>query len=285
MDLVLFVTADGLPRPDTETPLVVAELEAMGIAARMVPWDAPLRWADAELVVVRSTWDYHRRLGDFLAWCDRVQSRTRLVNPAAVLHWNSHKSYLVDLAAAGVPTVPTRVVPQGTRVAPGDPLCEGSGAVVVKPAVSNGAVGALRGERDDPRLRRHLAELAGAGDVLVQPFVESVVDAGETSLVYLDGELSHAVCKRPAHGDYRVQTHLGATVGPHRVTAAELRVGERALATVADPCLYARVDLVATVAGPAVMELELIEPALFLGHDPDATRRLAAGVVRWLGGR
>ena len=274
-----------MPGPDTESHLLVAALEARGIAAEIRAWDARCDWAAVSLVVVRSTWDYVDRLGQFLAWADHVESVARLANSAAVLRWNTHKSYLIELARQGVATVPTRILTRDTGQLDLSGLFAGAAELVVKPAVSIGAVGARKGAAGEPALVEHATNLLQRGDVLVQPFVGSVVEQGETSLMFAGSEHTHAVRKVPAARDYRVQDHLGGSVHRHRPTPAELAVARAALAAAPESCLYARVDLVHTDDGPVVMELELTEPTLFLDEDPLAAERFADAVAAHLRSR
>ena len=267
MSNVALVTASALPKPDLESHLILESFRQRGVSASLVPWDAAFDWASADLVVIRTPWDYFQRLDEFLRWADRVESMTRLANPAEVLRWNTHKSYLLDLAAAGVAIVPTLVLPKGTRVVSAEHMPT-SVDVVVKPAVSIGAIGALRARADDPAAVAHAIELATSGDVLLQPFIPSVLESGETSLMFARGQLSHAVRKIPSPGEYRVQDHHGGSVRSHRATADEISVARAALDVAPSSVTYARVDLVSTDRGPVVMELELVEPALFLDADP-----------------
>jgi glutathione synthase/RimK-type ligase-like ATP-grasp enzyme len=288
---VLLATARELPRPVHENTLLLDALAARGVGAALVPWDGDADWEAADVVVVRTPWDYPGRAREFLAWADRVDAVTRLANPARVLRWNSHKQYLLELAEAGVPTVPTRVVRAGARTAEQRAALRGLGEVVVKPGVGSGARGALRGPAGSPAVVEHLEQLATHSDVLVQPYVPAVAD-GELSVLHLGGHYSHAVCKLPATGDYRVQGHHGGSVRRHEATPDERAAADRALAAVpgGDELLYARVDLVrgapVTAENPAglqLMELELIEPELFLGSSDGAADRYAEEIGRLLG--
>ncbi len=240
-------------------------------------------WSCFGAAWIRSTWDYTARHQEFLAWAGRVAEQTALWNPAPVVTWNSHKGYLLELAGAGVAVVST------VLVAAGDPLDlaavmdrQGWDEVVVKPAVSAGAVGA-------ERVARHRAEEwtaadqarggPAAPDRLVQPMVAEVAD-GEVSLVAVQGQVTHAVRKIPAPGDFRVHAHLGGTELAHTPSEAELALAQAALAEVDQPLLYARIDCVPTAQGPLLMELELIEPSLFLPlAPPDAGAALADAVA------
>jgi glutathione synthase/RimK-type ligase-like ATP-grasp enzyme len=266
----------GLPAED---PLLVAALARRGVTAAIMPWGNPDA-ADAELVVVRTTWDYTDHVTEFLAWLRQVASATTVLNPVPTIEWNSHKRYLLDLAAAGVPVVPTALVPQwASGQAVGDALGEHGGEVVVKPAVSVGAIGALRGAAASAEVTAHLLSLVAVGDALVQPYQPSIT-GGEVSLIYFDREFSHAVRKTPATGDYRVQVFHGGVNDQHRPSGDEVSVAAAALASVDGDLAYARVDLVDTARGPALMEVELIEPQLFL-DEPSSAAEMFAERLAW----
>jgi glutathione synthase/RimK-type ligase-like ATP-grasp enzyme len=262
-------------RSDAENRPLVAALEERGVSAGVEPWDADeavVGWSAADLVVVRTTWDYSARRDEFLAWAQRVAASTVLQNPLPVLEWNSHKRYLVELAAAGVPVVPTRLVPAGTEP---EPL--GPGRVVVKPAVSAGGRDTVRGL--GPELDGALAALVAVGDALVQPAVESIDRDGEVSLIRLGSRWSHAVRKFPAAGGFLVHERHGGRLEDHEPTPRELEVAEAALALAPAPVHAARVDLVRVDGDPVVMELELIEPELFLRRCADAPGLLADALL------
>ena len=184
---------------------------AAGIDSDWVVWDDPrLDWSVYDAVVIRSTWDYHHAPERFLGWCDHVGSVTRLVNPAPVARWNAHKRYLVELARAGVPVVPTGLVERDSD----EPLAavaarHGWDEVVVKPAVGAGAEGAARLRVDDPAAERAFTALRARGEVLVQPYVHEIERSGEVSVVLIAGEVTHAVRKLPADGEFRVQAEYG----------------------------------------------------------------------------
>ena len=280
---VVLVTASRLPKPDRETHLLANELQRQGIRTAVLPWDHPFDWEQVSLTVIRTPWDYVRRLDEFLSWTRQVGAVSRLVNPAEVIAWNSNKRYLLDLADAGVPIVPTRFIERGDHAAVVDALArETSAEVVIKPAVSSGAIGAFRGKATDEAASEHLRRLAADGDVIVQPFISSVLAAGESSLVYFGGVYSHAIRKLPKEGDYRVQDQHGGTVHSHEPGDSEREVAAAALAAAPETTVYARVDLVHGEEGPAVMELEVIEPELFLPLTPTGTGHFAAQIRRLL---
>ena len=275
---VALVTCADERYQEPEVHVAADALRAAGVSTDVVSWDEDRDWGAYELVVVRTPWDYFDRVTQFLDWAARVERETSLVNPADVLRWNSHKGYLAEFTAKGVPTVPTRLVP-GPSTDVADQIREVPWEeIVVKPAVDGGARHAWRGLRDDPSLSRVAERLTEHGDVVVQPFVPAIVD-GERSLVFLGGRFSHAVRKVPKAGDYRSQRHLGGREVDHEPDSAELQVALAAMAAAPGRLTYARVDLVEWEGAPVLIELEVIEPDLFLRDVPERVDRFVE-VVR-----
>jgi len=262
-----------VPAPDYPEPWRWAfdvEAEALIAAGAEV---APLPWTEAhdltgfDLVLPLVAWGYHLRFDDWLDFLDRMSvSGIAVINPPALLRWNSDKAYLAELADAGVSTVPTLAV---------EACCDadleearrrfGSDWLVIKPPVSASATGTHRlGPSDD------LPPDSRGRPMIVQPMIDEIARTGEFSLMLFDGELSHAVVKRPTDGDFRVQPHLGGVTLPSRVPPGAEELARDALAAAPASTAYARVDIVPDDDGVLrVMELELIEPALFLDHSPD----------------
>ncbi|GAB3010169.1 ATP-grasp domain-containing protein [Saccharothrix stipae] len=274
---VVFATCASLPAGDGDDDALVDALADVGVHAAWAEWGTPV---EADLVVLRSTWDYPERLPEFLAWCD---AEPKLVNPASVVRWNIDKTYLVDLARHGVPVVPTAVAEPGFTDWP-------EGEFVVKPTVGAGSRGALRvAAGDHGAAAAHLAAL----DVpaLVQPYQANVDSVGETAMVFLGGLYSHAFTKGAMltedaqydeSGLYIVERLSGAAP-----SAAQRRVAEDVVDAAAeltglrrDDFLYARVDLIpGTDNAPLLLELELVEPSLgFRQTDATAPLRFASAV-------
>jgi glutathione synthase/RimK-type ligase-like ATP-grasp enzyme len=257
-------------------------LEARGAEARSVVWDEEgASWEGIDLCLMRSTWDYHEEHERFLAWTRQVADTTTLHNPADLIAWNSEKTYLRELGEAGVPTVPTAWVERGSSAGIEEILGrEGWEEIVVKPVVDLGAKNLHRVRAGDASAQEALATVLARHDAMVQPFLPSLEEQGETSLIYIDGNFSHAVRKRPAKGDFRVQSIWGGTVESARPEAEQVEVAEAALAFLAEPALYARVDLVADLdQSPVLIELELIEPNLYLVTHPPAAEALAEAAL------
>jgi glutathione synthase/RimK-type ligase-like ATP-grasp enzyme len=254
-----------------DEPLVAALLARGAVPVPAVWDDASVDWASFDLVVIRSTWDYVDRRDAFVAW---ARSVPRLANPAVVVAWNTDKTYLRALAAAGVPVVPTAFVDGGDLAAV---LSEhGWHDVVVKPAISAGAKNTLRCNGSSLAEGQALLDRI-EGTAMVQPYLDAVEDYGERSLLFAGGRFTHAVRRNPAlstEGEARYDARL---VTP---TDAELDLAHRVLAEAGEPLLYARVDLVPDAAGePLLMELEVTEPQLFLRFSTSAAEALAGAIV------
>jgi glutathione synthase/RimK-type ligase-like ATP-grasp enzyme len=275
---IAVATALDIAYPDPEAPPVVEALRARGVDAALLAWDADAPWGDYDLVLVRSPWDYFDRLDHFLGWTEAVGTVTRIVNPPSVIRWNSHKGYLAQMGQQGVPVLPTLMIDRGAPDSVDQLMGCGWGDVVIKPAVDGGARETLRARSGSAEAATHTARLAAAGDVVVQPYAAQI-EAGETSLLFFGGEFSHAVRKVPAPGDYRVQEHHGGTEHPHEPSARELETARQAMAHAPGRLTYARVDLVDVEGVPTLMELEVIEPDLFLRVDDAAMGRFVAAVL------
>jgi glutathione synthase/RimK-type ligase-like ATP-grasp enzyme len=278
---VALATCRDLPGLDADDQPLLGLLAERGVGAEAAIWDDPaVDWAAFDLVVLRSPWDYTDRPADFVAWAASVPA---LANPADVVAWNVDKRYLGELAAAGVPVVPT------AYVAPGEPLGPLSeGEVVVKPTVSAGSRDTLR-LADRAAVEAHLAAIhASARTAMVQPYLPAVDEAGETACVFVGGRFSHAARKGPLLPLGRSLVdglYAPETMTAREATADELEVAHAALAAVpgAGELLYARVDLLLDPAGrPVVLEVELVEPSLFLAIGA-AHGRLADAVARRVG--
>lgn len=269
---------------DRDLPALVRALEDAGARASAEVWDDDrVDWAAFDLVVIRSTWDYSWRAAEFTAWAERCAAVTRLANPADVVRWNTDKRYLADLADAGVPVVDTRYL------APGDPLdLPGDHEYVVKPASGAGARFAARYTPDEHATAvRHLERMHADGlTAMVQPYLRAIDTTGERALQYFGGTLLHASRKGPvlAQGtpyDQRKTAHPGLT--EWTPSLEEAAIARKAMASVPGrpELLYARVDLVDGDDGrPRVMELELVEPNLFLWLHPESMPRVVEDVLK-----
>ncbi len=274
MTRICFVTCRRWPEISESDRLVARALEERGARVEGRAWNEPA--ADFEgfdAVVLRSSWDYHFDPEAFLAWLERLErAGARIFNPPALARWNVSKRYLIALQAAGVPTVATAALADETEAGL-ESIMRGRGwrTGVLKPEIGASA--------HDARIvtEGSLAEAAAAiatgairRPLLVQPFVDEIRTRGEWSLIFIEGSLTHSVLKLPAAGDFRVQSHLGGTVRAEPAPPGAVSAARAALAVLPEPPLYARIDGVETSGGFLIMEVEVIEPGLFLTHAPPA---------------
>lgn len=252
-----------------------------------VPWDLPdVDWSSFAAVVIRSTWDYQRRYDEFRSVLEAIEhSGTLLLNSPAIVRWNIDKRYLQELASRGVRIVPTEWLPRlssRSELAPCFTRFR-TEELVVKPTIGANADDTFRLRAEKIAEWPEIERVFGAKPLMVQPFLESIVREGEYSLFYFDGVFSHAVRKRPAQGDFRVQEEHGGEITPFRPGSDLLQAGQLAMAAVPEPVLYGRVDLVRLADGKwGVIEIELIEPSLYFPYDPDSVERFADALDRKL---
>jgi O-ureido-D-serine cyclo-ligase len=293
---VALVSARAARGLDDDLPILVAAFTAAGAQAEIADWDDPdVDWGRFDLALLRSAWDYTERLPAFLAWVERTAALTVLQNPVAVVRWNADKHYLLDLARAQLPVVPTRIAEAGS---PAGPVLEGflaehAGAeLVVKPAVGAGSRDARRHARTaTDEILAHMQPLLDAGrSVMLQPYLESVDRDGETALMFIGARFSHAIRKGPllpAGAPATAALFAAEDIRPRVPGADELAVAERVMAQLPfGPLLYGRVDLIRDEAGrPCVLELELTEPSLYVSYQPGSAERFVEAALARLAAR
>jgi len=293
-------TCAELPELDPDDVPLRAALQERGIATDVVVWDDPtVDWGTYQHVLIRSTWDYSKRPQRFSGWTQQVEASSVLLNPASVVRWNIDKTYLRDLEERGIPTVPTIWLDparnfDGRAIHTRFPAF---GDFVVKPTVSAGSrdTGRYRADETPQRSQAitHAKNLLGVGRwVMIQRYLAQVDTVGETALVFVEGEFSHAVRKDPLlsgpyrEGDLQGVLYREETMTPREPSEAEMAVARRVVDALPEvlgldgPLLYARVDLIPDDEGePVLLELELTEPSLFFAQAPGALDRFADAVV------
>jgi len=279
---VALVSCRELPEPDPDAALLSRALEEAGVRAQVLAWDDPaVDWSQARLTVPRSTWNYPLHRDRFLRWAEVVDRVSRLWNPLRVLRWNFHKEYLTELQEQGIAVAPTVVLRRGSTVTLRSIMEERDWQeTVVKPAVSAASFQTLRVRPDDVDAgEAHLRELLAQRDVLVQCYLPSVEDYGERSLIWIDGEWTHAVRKGPRFaGEGESVTATAVAIAPE-----EAALAGKVLEAVPGPLLYARIDLAPGLDGqPVLMELELIEPSLFFLQHGEALEKFVAALRKRL---
>lgn len=289
MPRIALVTAIAAHGKDDDIPPLRDALADAGMDSEVLAWDDPsVSWARFDAALLRAPWDYTQRLPEFIAWCTRVDRLTRLLNPLAVLRWNTDKRYLGDLAQAGVPVVESVFMSPGEDP---DTFLPAWQECVVKPCVGAGSRDAKRFlDRERPEALAHARGLLAQGrHVLAQPYLDGVDRKGETALVHFGGVFSHAIRKAALlERGAEPTSHLFA---PERITPRKPSAEERAVARQAleaagallgltEALPYARVDLLPSPDGPRLLELELTEPSLFFAHAPNAAPgRLARALL------
>ncbi len=280
---IALATAAEVADLDDEGQALAAELRRRGADVSAAVWDdAAIDWSVHDLVVVRSTWDYATRREEFLEWASQVSAVATLANDVATLRWNTDKRYLLDLAAADVPIVPSHFIEPGQS-----PQHDLLGAEhVAKPSVSAGSKDTLRlGSSEADRSIAHVARISASGrTTLIQPYVEGIDTDGETALLFIDGNFLHAICKaailRPG-ADLVDGLFAPEEITRREPSPAEREIADRALAAIPGDHtpLYARVDLLPTPQGPILLELELAEPSMFLPYADGAVARFADAIL------
>jgi len=276
-------TGETLPELFTDDQMLAEALRTRGAEAFPLIWSSEeARTLAPDLCVLRNTWDYYLRPAEFLHWAESMAERATLLNPFPLVRWNHHKGYLLELAAKTLPTVPTILVKQGRAL--NIALLAGAAAwseIVVKPAISAGAHRTARYRAEDPAAQNHLQELTQDCDALVQPYLPSVESYGERSFLFIDGTFSHAVRRTQALSE---GVGLWQTMERVQPTEAELTLAHNVVAALPTPTLYARVDLAPGDDGrQLLMEVEVIEPRLFLQECPEAIEKLADAILQRAG--
>jgi hypothetical protein len=283
MPRVAFLTLSDPTGFVMDDNLAIAPLAKRGWQVETLPWNRPgIDWRRYQLVVVRSTWDYQHHADKFLDLLATIErSDVRLENGSEISRWNMQKSYLRELATRGIEIVPTF---WRERLGTGEllPLFEElrSEEAVIKPVMSANAEGAWRLDRG--RVKELAAEVEtyfADRPFMLQPFQRGIIEEGEYSMIYFNGKYSHSVLKVPKRGDFRVQEEHGSEIVPVAPEAALHAAGDAAIAAIDQKLLYARADLVRSGDTFRVMELELVEPALYLRSESGAPDRFADAIV------
>ena len=288
---VALVSCRHLPEPDPDAAPLAAALTAAGLSSQVMAWDDPqVDWAAARLTVLRSCWNYPRHANAFTAWAEATAGVTALLNPLPVLRWNIHKHYLLDLEEHGIPITPTVLVPKNSDTTLAEIRHErGWQDVVVKPAISAASYRTVLVTPDQSAAgESHLRGLVSQEDALVQPYLPAVEAYGERALIWIQGQLTHAIRKTPRLSGQDEAVSSAAVP----IAREEAELARRVMAatqtiiaspgtgtTTQDWLLYARIDVAPGPDGsPMLMELELMEPSLFFTQGPVALERFVAGI-------
>ncbi|AKQ44638.1 hypothetical protein TH63_01760 [Rufibacter radiotolerans] len=269
-----------------EDGLLTDFLSAKGLDITPEVWDNPaVNWEQYDLAIFKSPWDYFDKFAAFRAWLDKMETQgLRTLNPISTVKWNADKHYLLDVAAAGLPIVPTALLKKGTTVHLHEFFTQfQTEKLIIKPSVSGGAKNTFIVPREEEELAiPRLQELLASEDFLVQPFMPQIQEEGEWSFLFFNGHYSHCLLKSAKAGDFRVQHFFGGTIHPQEAPAHLLPQAQKLVDQFAKGCLYARVDGVAVGQELQLMELELIEPFLFLHTNPEGLENYYRALMEML---
>lgn len=272
--------------PDEALKALAQDLESKGATVTLALWSDPaMEWKAFDAIIIRSTWDYYRRLPDYRAWLMRAKAeKWPLYNDPDLVLWNLDKQYLLELEEKGVPILSTRMIHKGDDapafLAETLSVWSDKNAFIVKPSISAGAYRTVRLNRAEMAEKGEgiLADILEHSSVIVQPYRDEI-QKGEISLIFLNGDLSYAVRKQPTHGDFRVQKKYGGQLTVMEATPDLITAGQKVLACLDTPPLYARVDGLLCAEGFLLMELEINEPSLYEEIHPAATNLVADAII------
>ncbi len=282
MKRIALATSALHPRLDGDGALLLPALARIGIDSQPAIWDdANVDWSSFDVCVIRSTWDYHNRLEEFLRWSDAVAAKTQLWNSPDIIRWNAQKTYLQELADGGIPIVPTTWFRKGAHVDVVSAMVElKCRRAVVKPVVSANSDHTYVISVDNIDHSQKLFDsIVRDRDLMMQPYVSSIETRGEVSLLFFQREFSHAVRKTPKQGEFRSQEGFGSTIEAITPRQIEVEFGKTVIAKIDAELLYSRVDVVYGNDGVLwLTELELIEPSLFFRFDTGSASSFAKRV-------
>jgi len=279
---IALATCAELPGWEVDDQPLIESLQSKGATVAFPIWnDAHVDWEQFDITVIRTTWDYHLKKNEFVAWCNSVP---RLFNNAAIVSWNTHKSYLRELSKKGVAIAPTVWIETGEKIDAARTMEQfKTDRGFIKPQVGACASDTLRFTLDNVKEAQAFLDSQLHQDMMMQPYIASVETDGELSAIFIDGTLSHGVQKIPVAGDYRVQDDFGASDMPYTFTKSEVREMNKTLLAVPDNAslLYARFDYLRSDEGTLLLnELELVEPSLFFRHSEESASLLADAIIK-----
>lgn len=282
MKKICFLSMDDLAGYVSDDELAISPLNKLGWEIETISWrDKNVAWSDFETVIIRTTWDYQKYPKEFIAVLSEISAQTKLENSLKIVEWNLSKTYLRELEQKGIKIVPT--IWDSLQI---DQMTFNhwldyfqTDEIIIKPIISATAQDTFRLKQFSEDLPKVFSEK----EFMVQPFMPKIVSEGEYSLFYFSGKYSHTICKSPKKNDFRVQEEHGGTITAVNPTNQMLETADNILQFIPELPLYARVDLVKDKENDfCLMELELIEPALYLRMDENAPKFFAETVDNWL---
>ena len=266
--------------------LLVPPMDTLGWDISFIPWDlSDVNWNDYDIILIRSTWDYQSRIQEFLKVLDSIdKSKSLLINPLPIIHWNIEKTYLIELEAKGIGTIPSLFQ---KKFSPKEIIqsflkfnCD---KIIIKPVVGANADNIILGSKFD--IKSQLHEIQGIYSELphiIQPFLNSVLKEGEFSLIYFNEKFSHALSKIPKEGDFRVQEEHGGKINIIKRLPIKIQnLADKVIKVLPKNCFYSRIDILLMHGEPKVIEVELIEPSLYFNLDPESSKMFAHELIEY----
>lgn len=284
MKQIALVTYKENPKlPDGEQ-LLYKELKRRGFQVSEIPWDkSGIDWKDFDRVILRTSWDYHVRVKEFVAWLNRLKKESvNFWNPIDVIMWNIDKHYLRDLMAKKIPIIPTLFIDQKQHYDLEKNIIQlETNTVIVKPTIGISAYGVKKFDKNhSTTIKQYVDQLLIQGDVMLQKFMPQILTQGEYSFIFFDKKYSHASLKKPSPTDYRTQPHFGGSEGVAYPSPGLISQAKKVVDSVESPLLYARVDGIDDNGVLRLMELEIAEPYLFFEQDQQATNRFIKAMLK-----
>lgn len=257
--------------------LFIKFLTDSGILVESVLWDSKADWSKYDLVLVRTTWDYMQRLDEFINVLEEIESVTKLLNPLETIKWNINKKYLLELQKDGFPLIPTELYERINKnnIEEIFKKSDCGQGIIIKPTVGASSEGI--------QLIKSIEDFNSdlKGEWFVQPFQSKIQEYGEISMLFFDGEFSHAICKTPREGEFRSQEEFHSKLTEYRPCQRAIELGQNILKSLKFEQFYARVDILKIDEGEfLIMELEMIEPCLFLRFSDDKGEKFAKTILK-----
>ena len=280
------LTIEDLSDFECYDELLIPPMNALGWDVSFIPWDlSDVNWDEYDIVLIRSTWDYQSRIQEFLKVLDSVdKSKSLLINPLPIIHRNIEKTYLIELEAKGIDTIPSifqkKFSPKEIMQSFSKFNCD---KIIIKPVVGANADNIFLGSKFETKSQLHkIQEIYFELPHIIQPFLNSVLKEGEFSLIYFNKKFSHALLKIPKEGDFRVQEEHGGKINPIKKVPKEIQnLADKVMKVLPKNCFYSRIDILLMYGEPKVIEVELIEPSLYFNLDPESSKMFAHELIEY----
>lgn len=289
MKKIAFITSEDDPNLSKDDQLAIEPLHKLGYQVFPLIWDNPLDNVGVfDALIFRSCWNYHRKYSHFVRWVEQLKRLDiPIFNPVDISLWNLDKKYLIELKKKNILIPQTYLIHRATKI-DADTIKSihekiSASHLVIKPSVSlNGHDTYLLPSQDDQAIINTLRSLPAEHDILIQEFIPDIKSSGEISLIYFNNEFSHAIRKTPAQQEFRIHSEYGGSRSAFQPDSVLIQQGKKILETVGQTLLFSRVDVIETQNGAVLIELEIIDPMLFLGYSSQAPQRFAEAVVEAL---